>query len=129
MAQRNGYGVFKMANGAKYTGFFLNDMMDKTGRLDLSEHQFYEGGFKLGQVTIVIRTCGVGKRNFDCVHLPQYEGKGELVTPYGRYEGEFSRGLMHGAGSYQYASGIRYGTAVAYQAIMSALYGGVPAHY
>uniref|UniRef100_A0A8C9EHI0 MORN repeat containing 2 n=1 Tax=Pavo cristatus TaxID=9049 RepID=A0A8C9EHI0_PAVCR len=85
LLQRNGLGVHTSANGMMYTGSWLNDKMNGTGRLEHPSGAVYEGEFKDNM----------------------YHGAGTYTFPNGaKYIGPFNENKMEGEGDFVDENGV-----------------------
>lgn len=108
--QREGYGVFFMADGSKYEGFFFSDKMNGRGRLINSLGFYYEGEFQNNNAE------GFGKyvTGEGAIYLGQWKedkqnGHGEELFPDGsRYEGEFFNGKKHRKGLFSFQDNSKF---------------------
>jgi len=83
----NGHGKFISADGSSLEGTFVDGIIHGHGiERDANDDFFYEGDWKNGVK----------------------EGRGQLKTKIGDYNGEFVAGKKHGSGSDSFASGSKY---------------------
>jgi hypothetical protein len=81
---RNGYGLYRFANGDKYVGNWTNGRPHGQGKYDFATRERYEGAFRFGK----------------------FEGKGTMYYPDGAYyTGDWKQNLKNGLGRLVYTNG------------------------
>lgn len=108
--KRHGFGTYVWADGAKYTGQWINNKAEGHGRYESSEGEVYEGAWKddrangIGTFTSKLGSIYSGEWLNDLQH-----GKGTESWPDGlKYEGQFSEGNKHGVGRQSFPDGSVY---------------------
>jgi len=128
--QRQGFGVLKNADGAKYEGFWDKDLKHGDGKLTQPDGRDVEGIFVEGKLWSGIgayKWCGEvytgvwedgvlngpgthetkkGSKYVGQFQYSKYHGQGKLTLANGEIqEGEFCNGLLHGEGKKTNSSG------------------------
>ncbi|MEN0005540.1 MAG: caspase family protein [Bacteroidota bacterium] len=133
----NGYGAFKLAEGAQYTGTFKNGKFDGVGNCLYTDGSEYEGewknglpegkGLKIapnGKQTVGVWKQGLmieelysnnpalrssREKKFGCISGDCKNGQGIYAFRSGAlYIGDFKKGEIHGVGVCHFSNGSRY---------------------
>lgn len=119
----HGKGICTYSDGSKYDGEWVNRYPDGKGVKTLKDGTRLTGAWKKGVLMEgqEIKPNGVvlvarGKQDGDgttvqsgCINGDCEEGQGTYAYPDGsRYDGQFSKGKIHGWGTFQYTNGDKY---------------------
>lgn len=102
---KDGIGIYYYSNQSKYEGEFKKDLREGEGRLTQTSQIYYEGKFLNDDLKFGKMFLGLNQKPFYIGEFSNllFDGRGKLDNyqfsePY-TYDGEFSKGKIHGVGT------------------------------